>query len=74
MIPRVPLAEFEEKALQLLEQVIATGQAIFITDQGKAILEMRPCPRVPVEALRGTVLYSGDLVSPIEADGYEPFK
>ncbi len=62
--------EFKAKCLQLLDEVAASREPLVITKFGKPVAQVVPMP--PVVKLRGalggTVLYEGDIVSPLEND------
>lgn len=56
------------------KKIAASSDIYFITENGKPILDIRPFRSVPNEKMRGSVLAEGDIVSPIEADGYASFR
>ncbi len=60
--------EFKVKCLQLLDEVAETRQPLVITKFGKPVAQLVPMPpKVKLRgALRGTVLFEGDIVSPLE--------
>jgi prevent-host-death family protein len=62
--------EFKAKCLQLLDEVAASRQPFVITKHGKPVAKLVPMPpAVKLRgALAGTVLYEGDIVSPLEND------
>ena len=67
----VPAAEFKAHCLSLLEKVRKTSQAIVVTKHGKPVACVQPyipprCGRRHL--LRGSVLFEGDLVSPIDVE------
>ena len=62
--------EFKAKCLQLLDEVAASREPLVITKFGNPVAQIIPMPPA-VElrgALKGTVLYEGDIVSPLEND------
>jgi prevent-host-death family protein len=61
----VPAAEFKAKCLALLDEVASTGQGIVVTKRGKAMVRVVPIEEERVPSLRGSILYQGDVVSPI---------
>ena len=62
--------EFKAKCLQLLDEVAASREPLVITKFGKPVAQVVPMPpAVKLRgALEGTVLYEGDIVSPLEND------
>ncbi len=60
--------EFKVKCLQLLDEVAATREPLVITKFGKPVGKLVPMPpQVKLRgALRGSVLFEGDIVSPLE--------
>lgn len=64
----IPAGQFKAKCLQLLDQVAASRQPLVITKFGKPVAQIVPMPpAVKLRgALKGTVLYEGDIVSPLE--------
>jgi prevent-host-death family protein len=65
----VPATEFKARCLTLLEEVRATRQPLLVTRHGRPVVEI--CPYVPkdrqhVNPLKGSILYQGDLLSPID--------
>jgi prevent-host-death family protein len=66
---RVPATEFKAHCLALLEEVRETRQALLVTRHGRPVVEI--CPYVPKDPqhanpLRGSIIFQGDLISPIE--------
>jgi prevent-host-death family protein len=64
----VPATEFKAHCLVLLEEVRETRQPLLVTRHGRPVVEI--CPYAPKDAtqtnpLKGSVLYQGDLISPI---------
>jgi prevent-host-death family protein len=62
---QIAAGEFKAKCLALLDEVADTGQPILVTKRGKQV--------VPVEgneppSLKGSIVFEGDIVSPIDAD------
>jgi prevent-host-death family protein len=60
--------EFKAKCLQLLDEVAASRKPLVITKFGKPVARIVPMPpAVKLRgALKGTVLYEGDIVSPLD--------
>jgi len=66
----IAAGEFKARCLQLLDDVAASRKPLVITKFGKPVATLVPMPP-PVKlrgALKGTVLYEGDIVSPLEND------
>lgn len=62
-IREVAADEFSAHCLALIDEVIETGEEIIVTKSGKAVARVAPIAGVP--SLRGSVLYQGDLISPV---------
>jgi prevent-host-death family protein len=64
----IAAGEFKAKCLQLLDQVARNREELTITKRGRAVARLVPVPESgPLfGALKGTVLRSGDLLSPID--------
>ena len=64
----VPAAEFKAKCLKLLDEVAASREPLVVTKFGKPVAQLVPMPpnRKLRGALKGTVLYEGDIISPLE--------
>jgi prevent-host-death family protein len=62
--------EFKAKCLRLLDEVAASREPLVITKFGHPVARIIPMPpTVKLRgALKGTVLYEGDIVSPLEND------
>jgi prevent-host-death family protein len=60
--------EFKVKCLQLLDEVAETREPLVITKFGKPVATVIPmAPKVKLRgALKGSVLFEGDIVSPLE--------
>jgi prevent-host-death family protein len=62
----IPAGQFKARCLALLDDVERTRRSIVVTKRGRAVARL-----VPIEdstaaiSLRGSVLYEGDLVSPV---------
>jgi prevent-host-death family protein len=64
----VPAAEFKAKCLQLLDDVAATGEPLVVTKFGQPVAQVVPMPaKLPLRgALKGSVIWEGDIISPLE--------
>ncbi len=60
--------EFKGKCLQLLDDVAAKREPLVITKFGKPVARIMPMPPAMKlrGALKGSVLFEGDIVSPLE--------
>jgi antitoxin (DNA-binding transcriptional repressor) of toxin-antitoxin stability system len=56
--------DFQSQCLVLIDEVAKTGEEIVVTKDGVALARIMPMGGVP--SLRGSVLYQGDLISPID--------
>lgn len=63
----VTAAHFETHCLRLLEEVRRTRQPLVVTCHGKPVAEIRPPSTgdTPDNALKGSILHQGDLISPL---------
>lgn len=64
MTKHVPLAEFEEQCVALLEAVIATGEDVLVTKDGEAMAKVISM-RGPMRGRGKTI---GDIVSPLDVE------
>jgi prevent-host-death family protein len=65
---RIGAGEFKVKCLQLLDEVAETREPLVITKFGKPVATVIPMPpKVKLRgALKGSVLFEGDIVSSLE--------
>jgi prevent-host-death family protein len=71
MTRHIKASEFKAKCLALMDEVARTGAAVVITKNGKAVAELVPHrPRRPNARgiLKGELVVSGDLISPIDVE------
>jgi len=72
MATTIPAGEFKAKCLRLLDEVAAAKEPLIITKHGRPVAQLTPLQDDSAASLFGmmksTVTYSGDLISPIEAD------
>ncbi len=62
----VTATHFKTHCLKLLEEVRRSRQPLVVTRHGKPVAEIRPpSSRASVNALKGSILHQGDLVSPV---------
>jgi prevent-host-death family protein len=66
LVSRIPAGQFKARCLAILDDVQRQRRGVLITKRGKPVARV-----VPVEdadggdSLRGSVLYEGDLLSPL---------
>jgi prevent-host-death family protein len=68
MSTTIAAGEFKAKCLKLLDQVAEDRKPLVITKRGRAVAKLVPMePEVKLfGALRGSVTYMGDIISPLE--------
>lgn len=67
----IKASEFKAKCLKIMDEVAATGETVVITKHGVPITELVPAKRRPdtlFGAMKGSVIYMGDIVSPIDVE------
>jgi prevent-host-death family protein len=68
----IPAGEFKAKCLKLLDQVAADRRPLIVTKHGKPVAQIVPMPAKewidPVGAMQGSVLWEGDIISPIDVE------
>ncbi len=64
----IAAGEFKSKCLKLLDQVAEERQTLVITKHGRAVAQLVPMPPAVeiIGAMRGSVLWEGDIISPLE--------
>jgi prevent-host-death family protein len=65
----VAAAEFKARCLALLEEVRQSRQSLLVTRHGKPVAEISPFVAhndTDENPLKGSVLFQGDLISPID--------
>ena len=69
-VATVPAAEFKAKCLQLLDEVAATGEPLIVTKFGQPVAQVVPLPpkQKLFGAMKGSVLWTGDIISPIDVE------
>jgi prevent-host-death family protein len=70
MATTVPAGEFKAKCLKLLDQVAQKHETLIVTKRGKPVAEVRPVeePGGFVGSMRGSVVWMGDVISPIDVE------
>jgi prevent-host-death family protein len=68
----IAAGEFKAKCLKLLDQVATDRRPLIITKRGKPVAQIVPMPSEewidPVGAMRGSVLWEGDIISPVDVE------
>ena len=66
----IAAGEFKAKCLKLLDEVAETRETIVITKHGKPVAQVVPMPAEKniIGAMRGSVLWEGDIISPIDVE------
>jgi prevent-host-death family protein len=66
----IAAGEFKAKCLKLLDEVAATRETLVITKHGKPVAQLVPLPPAvdPFGAMRGSVLWEGDIISPLDVE------
>jgi prevent-host-death family protein len=63
--------EFKAKCLKLMNEVAEKRKTFVITKHGKPVAQLVPAPaeRVdPFGAMKGSVIWEGDIISPIDVE------
>lgn len=71
MATTIAAGEFKAKCLKLLDEVAQKRETLVITKHGKPVAHVVPIPgeRIdPFGALKGSVLWEGDIISPIDVE------
>jgi len=66
----IPAGEFKAKCLKLLDEVAESRQPLVITKHGKPVAQLTPIPAQEniVGSMKGSVLWMGDIISPIDVE------
>ena len=67
----VKASEFKAKCLKMMDEVAATGEPVVITKHGVPVAQLVPAvqkPKTLFGALKGSILYMGDIISPIDEE------
>jgi prevent-host-death family protein len=62
--------EFKAKCLKLLDEVAETRETLVITKHGRPVAQVVPMPAEGkiVGSMKGSVLWMGDIISPIDVE------
>jgi hypothetical protein len=77
MLTAISLMEFKEKAPEIYRRLVESGGPLYIEKDGRAVMEIRRFqdgPKITHDPERGIILNDGDIIFPVEPDGYEPFR
>lgn len=61
----VPAGQFKARCLALLDEVAETGNELVVTKRGKPVAKVVAIDEEKPASLRGSVLWYGDIISPI---------
>lgn len=66
----IAAGEFKAKCLKLLDEVAEKRTTLVITKYGKPLAQLVPVPSEvdPIGAMRGSVLWEGDIISPLDVE------
>jgi prevent-host-death family protein len=66
----IAAGEFKAKCLKLLDQVAKERKTLVITKHGKPVAQLSPIPAQNqlFGSMRGSVLWEGDIISPIDVE------
>jgi prevent-host-death family protein len=72
MSTTIAAGEFKAKCLKLLDEVAEKRETLVITKHGKPVAQIIPMPAKewvdPIGAMRGSVIWEGDIISPIDVE------
>lgn len=70
MVTTIAAGEFKAKCLKLLDQVAEKRETLVITKHGKPVAQVMPVPAKKniIGAMRGSVLWEGDIISPVDVE------
>lgn len=67
----ISITDFKARCLALLQELQDTDEPLIVTKHGRPLAEVRPCRddlETALQKFRGSVVYSGDIVSPIDEE------
>ncbi|MGD0730718.1 MAG: type II toxin-antitoxin system prevent-host-death family antitoxin [Terracidiphilus sp.] len=66
----IAAGEFKSKCLKLLDKVAESRETLVITKHGKPVAQVVPMPAEEniVGSMKGSVLWMGDIISPIDVE------
>jgi prevent-host-death family protein len=77
MSQTVSTTAFAAQALELLQQVVRTGEELVVTEHGAPVVKLVPCQpglQEALRALRGTVLRYDDPTEPVGVEDWESLR
>ncbi len=69
MMRTIKASEFKAKCLKIMDEVAATGEPVVITKHGVPVAQLVAAvhkPETIIGALKGSVTYIGDIISPLD--------
>jgi prevent-host-death family protein len=75
----ISISQFKARALRLIAQVAETGNELTITKRGKVIARILPpevlsVPSLSAGKLRDSVIFEGDITSPVDPKDWSALK
>jgi prevent-host-death family protein len=66
----IAAGEFKAKCLKLLDEIAEKRETLVITKHGKPVAQLVPMPAKKniIGAMKGSVLWEGDIISPIDVE------
>jgi prevent-host-death family protein len=66
----IAAGEFKAKCLKLLDEVAEKRETLVITKHGKPVAQLVPAPEEGdfIGSMRGSVLWEGDIISPLDVE------
>ena len=61
----IAVREFESKCLSVVEEIAASGESVILTKAGEPIAKVIPIGKYRRRPLLGSIVWEGDIVSPI---------
>lgn len=74
MSQTVSTTAFATEALELLQQVVRTGEELVVTDHGAPVVKLVRCQLGCEQAPRGTVLRCDDPTEPVSVEDWESLR
>jgi prevent-host-death family protein len=62
----IAAGRFKAECLALLDRVERTREVIVVTKRGRPVAKVAPIDAPSKKALRGSLVFSGDIVSPLD--------
>lgn len=58
--------KFKAQCLEVLDRVARTGEPVVVTKRGRPVARVVPVPPAGAASLRGSIIYHGDVVGPVD--------